>query len=294
VGEPFVVGVDVGGTTIKAARVSAAGSILDQRAIPTPAAEGPDAVVHALRSLITSLAPGALAVGVVMPGVVDVAAGVARYATNLGWQDVPLVRLIGDDTGLSVAIDHDARGAGLAERGYGLRLDDFLLVIMGTGVSCAIVREGRPVCGALGLAGEIGHAPVFPGGEPCACGQRGCLELYASAAGIARRYGVLTGRALPAADLGARLATDTAAAQIWGEAVEALALALTTSTLLLDPAAIVLGGGLAGAGDMLRDPLVTALGEHLLWRPVPRVEVSPIADRLGLLGAAQLAWAAAG
>ena len=142
-------------------------------------------------------------------------------------------------------------------------------------------------------AGELGHVPVHPGGEPCACGQRGCLEVYASASGIARRYSARTGASATAAEVVARAASDVLAGAVWQEAVDALALALTTATMLVDPGAIVLGGGLAGAGAALRDPLAAALSEHLRWRPAPPVEVSPIADRLGLLGAAQLAWEAA-
>src|SRR4051794_34881874 len=115
----FVVAVDVGGTSIKAARVSADGTLADARHAPTPVAAGPDAVVEAVREVIRSLAPGADAVGVVVPGVVDVAAGVARYSTNLGWRDVPLARLVSDDTGLPVAVEHDVRAAGLAERRLG-------------------------------------------------------------------------------------------------------------------------------------------------------------------------------
>src|SRR4051812_46664720 len=116
---PFVVAVDVGGTSIKVARVSADGEIGDARAVPTPVAEGPGAVVAAVRAAVRSLVDGAAAIGVVVPGVVDVAAGVARYSANLGWRDVPLTRLLADDTGLPVALEHDVRAAGIAERRAG-------------------------------------------------------------------------------------------------------------------------------------------------------------------------------
>src|SRR3954469_8061729 len=109
---PFVVAVDVGGTSIKAARVSVAGDIADARSVPTPVADGPEAVVAAVRALVRSLADGAAAVGVVVPGVVDVPGGVARFAANLGWRDVPLARLLAEDTGRPVALEHDVRAAG--------------------------------------------------------------------------------------------------------------------------------------------------------------------------------------
>jgi len=288
----FVVAVDVGGTSIKAARVSAAGELAAAAQVATPVADGPDAVVDAIRALVRSLADGAAAVGVVVPGVVDVAAGVARYAANLGWRDVPLAQLLAGDTGLPVALEHDVRAAGIAERRVG-RLagaGDALVLVIGTGIAGVVIARGDAVRGAIDLAGEIGHVPVYPDGESCACGQRGCLETYASAGAIARRYAARTGTTRSAEDIVARLADDADATAVWGEAVAALGLALATYTLLLDPAVIVLSGGLAGAGAVLRDGVVAALTERLLWRPVPPIALSPLAGRAGLRGAALLAW----
>ena len=293
---PFVVAVDVGGTSIKAARVSATGELTDARQAPTPVSEGPAAVVAAVRTMVRSLADGAAAVGVVVPGVVDVPAGVARYAANLGWRDVPLARLLGEDTGRPVALEHDVRAAGIAERRAGAlqHARDALVLVIGTGIAGVVVANGDAVRGATDLAGEIGHVPVYPDGETCACGQRGCLEHYASAAAIARRYAARTGTAGTAEQLVGRLAADPDAAAVWGEAVEALGVALATYTLLLDPQTIVLSGGLAAAGPVLRDGVVAALTARLLWRPVPPVQLSPLAGRAGLHGAALLAWDAAG
>ena len=288
----FVVAVDVGGTSIKAARVSAAGELADAARVATPVADGPEAVVAAIRALVRSLADGAAAVGVVVPGVVDVAAGVARYAANLGWRDVPLASLLAGDTGLPVALEHDVRAAGIAERRVG-RLagaGDALVLVIGTGIAGVVIARGDAVRGAIDLAGEIGHVPVYPDGERCACGQRGCLETYASAGAIARRYAARTGTTRSAEDIVARLTDDADATAVWGEAVAALGLALATYTLLLDPAVIVLSGGLAGAGAVLRDGVVAALTERLVWRPVPPVALSPLAGRAGLRGAALLAW----
>jgi len=294
----FVVAVDVGGTSIKAARVSAAGELADARQVPTPVADGPQAVVAAVRELVAPLAEGASAVGVVVPGVVDVPAGVARYAANLGWRDVPLARLITDDTGLPVALEHDVRAAGIAERRVGRLAGarDALVLVIGTGIAGVVVAGGDAVRGATALAGEIGHVPVYPDGETCACGQRGCLETYASAGAIARRYAVRTGVARSAEEIVGRLSddADADAAVVWGDAVAALGLALATYTLLLDPEVIVLSGGLAGAGAVLRDGVVAALTGRLLWRPAPPVELSSLAGRAGLRGAALLAWDAAG
>lgn len=290
-----VLAIDVGGTSIKGARFAESGEILAERAVATPVGDGPDAVVAAIVATARDLATsGTLAVGVVVPGVVD--DGVARYATNLGWRDVPLREVLSDALGVPVVVEHDVRAAGLAERTIGAARDtpDALVVVLGTGIAAVVVTGGATIRGARGLAGEIGHLPVHPDGEPCGCGQRGCTEVYASAAGIARRYGDRTGVARSAAELAASLASDPDAAAVWGEAADALGLALASCTLVLDPARIVLGGGLAAAGDALRAPVAAALGGRLTWRPAPEVVLSPLAGRAGLYGAALLARQATG
>jgi glucokinase len=284
-----VVAVDVGGTAIKAARFDAElrGSQLRTAATPPD----PAAVVSLLRSLVRDLAGGAVAVGVVVPGAVDADAGIARFAANIGWRDVPLRDLLAADTGLPVAVGHDVGAAGIAECAAGaLRgVDDGVLVVLGTGIAAVVRSGGRLVTGAQRLAGELGHAPVYPDGEACPCGQRGCLERYASAAAVTRRYAAAGGTAATAAEVVAGLDVDAAARRVWDEAVRALALGLASATMLLDPAVIVLGGGLAEAGEALRAPIAAALAELVRWRSVPRVELSPLGARAGLTGAAILA-----
>lgn len=289
---PDVLAVDVGGTTIKAARVDETGAVCAERATPTPVAEGGHAVLAAVREIAREVAvPGVVAAGVVVPGVVDADAGIARYAANLGWHDVALRDLLVSELGVPVAVDHDVRAAGRAEATLGRLLDvrHGLLVVIGTGIAGVLIDDGRAVRGAGGLAGEIGHLPVYPDGVPCACGQRGCTEVYASAAGIARRYGARTGVSRSAQEIAAALGADPDADGVWAEAAAALGLALAACVLLLDPSVIVLGGGLAGAGEALRAPVAAALTGRLTWRPAPPVEISPLGGRAGLLGAALLA-----
>lgn len=293
---PSVIAVDVGGTTIKAARVDRASTLLAESVHSTPVADGPAAVVTAVRTAVRELCTqDVVGVGVAVPGAVDAAAGVARYAANLGWRDVPLRELIAQDVDVPVGLGHDVRAAGRAELELGrLRgVSEGLLVVIGTGIAGVVMAHGDLVDGATALAGEIGHLPVYPDGEPCACGQQGCVEVYASAAGIARRYARRTGSRRPAAAIAEQLASDPGAAVVWAEAVAALGLALATCTLLLDPAVIVLGGGLSGAGEELRAPVAAALAERLAWRPAPEVTLSPLGGRAGLLGATLLAWQAA-
>jgi glucokinase len=295
-----VVAVDVGGTSIKGALIDATGRTVRTYEVGTPTAEGPDAVVAALRAVVGELAggvdAGVVGAGVVVPGVVDVERGVARYSVNLGWRDVALGEVLTHDLGVPVAVDHDVRAAGHAEGVLGLArgVADCLVVVIGTGIAGVVVAGGAPVRGATDLAGEIGHLPVYPDGDPCACGQRGCTETYASAAAIARRYLALTGRRLAAAGVLAARDSDPAAARVWADAAEALGLALTTYTMLLDPSLVVLAGGLSAAGAALREPVRDALAARLAWRPAPAVELSPLAGRAGQYGAALFAWRAAG
>ncbi len=302
-----VVAVDVGGTTIKGAVVSAAGEMLRPSETETPVASGPDEVVRAVRAFTRSLvdaagsagtgAPGEVAaVGVVVPGSVDAANGVARFAANIGWRDVPLRSLVSDDTGLPAVLDHDVRAAGLAEATLGSTggVGDALLVVIGTGIAGHLTVAGQPVSGSTGVAGEIGHVPVWPDGEPCPCGQRGCLERYASASGISRRYLDRTGRTAGADEILLLRPDDVVAEQVWREAIEALAVALASYTMLLDPEVVVIGGGLSRAGTQLLEPLRAALSERVGWRPCPRLELSTLGARAGLLGAAILAAGAAG
>ncbi|HEU5007676.1 MAG TPA: ROK family protein [Jatrophihabitantaceae bacterium] len=294
-----VVAVDVGGTNIKAALIDGSGASLRESVVPTPVASGADAVVGAIRSTVRELADAAdslAGVGVVVPGDVDADAGIARFSANLGWRDVPLRALLREDVGMPAVLDHDVRAAGLAERMIGLARGrrDCLVAVIGTGIAGVITSAGRHVPGARSLAGELGHMAVWPDGEPCPCGQRGCLERYSSAAAIARRYAQRGGEPVDAAEVVARAGSDPVAAAVWSEAVEALGISFAACTMLLDPELIVVGGGLAAAGDALLEPVRAALASRVVWREVPAVALSSLGSRAGLLGAALLAWQAAG
>jgi glucokinase len=289
--------IDVGGTGIKAAVYDGDGAVLRRLERPTPAAEGPEAVVGAVRAVARELADNdVVAAGVVVPGSVDVTAGIARYSANLGWRDVPLRDVLIADLARPVTLEHDVRAAGFAESvlGRARGVDDCLVLVIGTGIAGVIRAGGTMLRGASDLAGEIGHIPVFPDGDVCACGMRGCLETYASAAALARRYAALSGRAADARTIAATRAGDPAAAQVWSDATRALGIALVTYTMLLDPTTIVLGGGLAEAGDALLAPLRDELAHRLVWRTVPDVALSALGARAGQLGAAILAWQSVG
>jgi glucokinase len=282
-----VVGIDVGGTTIKGGRFAVDGALLDRVEVQTPAAGAEIASAVAAVGLQLRTAQ-TIAAAAVLPGMVDRAAGVVRWSVNLGWRDVPLRSQLEGELGVPVAIEHDVTAAALAE--HEAIGSDLFYVGLGTGIGAACVVDGSMVAGATGLAGEIGHVPVRTDGEPCACGRRGCLEVYASASGVARRYVAAGGPAgATAADVVAARQTDPAASHVWTEATMALAIALATATLLMDPPRIVLGGGLAEAGDALTAPVRTALTEQLPWRPPPPVSSSVLGRDAGIRGAALVA-----
>lgn len=294
-GEPLAIAVDLGGTAMKGAVVSEAGAVLAELTRPTP----PDDILGSLVTLLhdlRGLAPDeVVGAGVATPGMLDEERGVVHYASNLGWRDVPLLDILRTELGLPVAVGHDVRAAGLAERRLGAArgYDDFVLIPIGTGVAAALVTAGGTITGATGAAGEFGHIPVVPDGEPCTCGQRGCLEVYMSGAGVARRYAEAGGAALSTRAIVARLGSDPVADRVWGEAVTVLAQGLVTMTLMLDPGVIVLGGGVSQAGEAMFGPLEREVAAGLAWRNAPAIVQSALGGDAGRTGAGLLAFGAA-
>jgi len=292
-----VVALDVGGTLMKAAVVDSHGQVLVNDFRPTPAEHAAEGVVSYAAEVVSRV-PDTVAVGLVVPGLVDEERGVVHYAANVGLQDVPLRDLAQRRLGLAVSLGHDVRAGGLAEGMFGAArgVDDFLFLPIGTGMAGAIFVGGQPYAGSVGQGGEIGHAPVLPNGEQCRCGQRGCLETYASAASIARRYvqqggppGTTTQEIVSRASNG-----DLIARRVWADAVAALACALATYTMLLDPELIVIGGGLGESGEALLGPLGKELAERLAWRDPPALVGAALGASAGTFGAAILAWRAVG
>jgi glucokinase len=296
----LVIGVDVGGTTVKAGLFDSDGVEYRRSERPTPRHLGPDAVITTTLNAIVELraqvpqAARLLAVGLVVPGVVDAQQGIAVYAANLGWRQLPLRQIVADAVGLPVILDHDVRAAGLAELELGAArgLQEVLFVALGTGVAAAVITRGQVSAGATGRAGELGHLPVFPEGEWCACGQRGCTETYASAAALSRRFSAASGIAdVPAHDVISRAAAGAPLADgIFNDAITALGRALVNYVLLMDPQLILIGGGMAASGAVLLDPLTREVQAGLAWRPAPTISKGRFAGDAGRRGAGILAW----
>lgn len=298
-----VIALDVGGTGMKAALVGADGELLHQARRATGRDRGPDAVVAGILGFAAELrAHGverygepASAAGLAVPGIVDETEGVAVYSANLGWRDVPLRALLAQRLGgLPVALGHDVRTGGLAEGrvGAGRGTDRFLFVPLGTGIAGAIGIDGRVETGAHGFAGEIGHIVVRPGGAPCPCGQRGCLERFASAAAVGEAWATACGDpGADAADCAQAVESgDVRAREVWQEAVDALADGLVTALTLLDPRTLIIGGGLAEAGETLFAPLREAVRRRVTFQKPPSLVPAVLGDTAGCRGAGLLAW----
>ena len=296
--ETVVVAVDVGGTSIKGGLVGPHGSVVHSARWPTLTAEGPVAVLETIVGACEALVRTArwlgltpVACGVVVPAVIDEPAGVLIFSANLGLREVPLRDEVARRTGLPTTLGHDVRAGAVAEArlGAGRGTGRMLFVGLGTGIASAFVTDGRVDPGAHGGSGELGHIPVRTGPQalPCTCGGQGCLERYASAAAIARAYG---DPAVDAAEVVRRARDgDERAARVWQEAIEALAAGLLVAIALYDPSLVVLGGGLAGAGALLVEPLEKELVKRRTFHQLPDLALAELGDQAGCHGAAQLA-----
>ena len=290
-----VLAFDVGGTDMKAALLDEQGRMLQSRRVPTPldGVRTGERVVDEVARLaeeLTSAHPGVrpTAAGLLVPGHVDDVRGIGVFAENLGWHEFPFRERAQAALGMPVGFGHDVRGAGEAEHRMGAArgFDDVVVVTIGTGIAAAVFVDGQLYTGG-GLAGEIGHDRVAEG-PICACGGRGCLEAVASAAAIARRYTLRTGRAVAGAKevLELMRAGDANAAADWATALDALALGISHVVALLAPQAIVIGGGLSEAGEELLQPLRERLDDILTFHRRPQLIKASIGADAGLFGSA--------
>lgn len=323
-GMSYYLGIDLGGTSIKAGVVDAAGTLLAERSHATPR-DGFASVVAAIHEVAERVVEDSgvdrqqvVAAGVGTPGLVDASRGVVRDAPNLvGFREAPLGPSLAEKLQCAVSIENDANaaafgetwaGAGAAGRD-GQHVTDLILLTLGTGVGGGIVSAGRVLHGCHGLAGEVGHMIVVKEGRPCGCGQRGCLEAYASASAVARRAeeAAMQGRWEKPSEGGepidaeavfiAAAAGDLVAREIVSGAAEALGLACLNLCRVLDPRMIVLGGGMAAAGQ----PLLVAVRDvyrRLTWRLAAgsqvRFELAVLGNTAGMVGAAGIACNACG
>jgi glucokinase len=265
-GGDIVLGIDIGGTkTALLAWDATADDVLAQDVFPTPAEIGPKAMVDRLVAAIGTLLAGCgqeranlRGIGVAVPGLVDAEAGVVLTAGNLaGWSRVPLCDLLESQLRIPVIIEHDANAAALGERwrGAARNLESFAFVALGTGIGVGIVLNGQLHRGAHHAAGELGDLVVgreYLGQER---GGQGNLAQLIGGKTLRRRAKQATGDDLSAADVMTRAEDDAELAAVADEVADYLAMAIIAIAALLDPEAIIVGGGTAEAGEDLLDPV---------------------------------------
>lgn len=297
-----VLGVDIGGTNIKIAAVSAGGRVLARGVIDTLPERGAGHAFGRIHDAARTLAggTGVSAVGIGCAGLIDAKRGVLRTSPNLpGWTQAPLARLAARHFSVPVTVENDANCAAFGEsfvRGTGGR--NLVAITLGTGVGGGIIVDGAIVRGVSGFGGEIGHMTVDPNGPRCRCGARGCLEAYAGSYGIvaAARRARRGKRATPAtarAVFDAARAGDPACRAAVREAGAHLGIAVASILDVLNPSVVVVAGGIAGAFDLLEPHVRRAVAVHAFRQTAAdaAIERSRLGNDAALVGAAMLARA---
>jgi len=301
------IGLDVGGTFLKGARIDGAGRVADRLHQPVAKAS-PQDMLEQLATAVRTLEAGesVAGVGIGLPGIVDRAASRVRVSPAVPVLDaLPVGEEILSRTGLPVFLENDANAAALAEAwlGAGRGAENMLLLTLGTGIGAGLVLGGRVWSGRSGYAGEIGHIQVDPDGVPCPCGSRGCLETVAGAKGwtraaeamIAARGSSLKGKDLDQrAIIEAAREGDAVALEVVERAAQALGVGIAAVLDLLNIERVVLAGGVAAAGPFLLDKIV----DETRKRTYPQVfadcsfRPAELGGDAGVVGAARVAMAA--
>lgn len=310
----YSIGVDVGGTKVLGGVVDRDGSILARARRDTPAQGGVEltqAIADVARELMDGFAVES--VGISAAGFVSSDRKTMLATPNIaGWDGVNLDRELSALIGLSVVIENDANAAawGEARFGAGRAEDHLMLLTIGTGIGGGIVTDGELYRGAFGIAGEFGHMRVVPEGRLCGCGARGCFEQYASGSALLRHA---RERVSASPEVGRNLLSlgDGTVAGMTGEHItdaaregDAVALAAFDTTaqwlgagiasllVLLDPACVIIGGGVIDAGEILLAPTRAAVERYMPFagkHPTPRIIAAQLGNEAGLVGVADLA-----
>ena len=301
------VGIDLGGTFIKGGLVKASGEILKETQIPTEADQGPDHVLGRIAALVKELSQGVeiAGVGIGMPGQIDVDKGICHYSPNLpGWEELEVGPPLEKAIGCPVILDNDANVAALGEYAFGAGKGApfMLMVTLGTGVGGGLIMNGEMVRGAKGLAGEFGHCAIEIGGRKCGCGRRGCIEAYANQNGViqtlkekldAGQFSVLAAKSDPDTRdvFDAAKAGDCVAIDVFRQTGDYLGVALADMANLLNLQRVVVGGGVANAGDYILEASRQRVKQDALGVAAEGFEIVPaqLGNKAGLVGAAFLA-----
>lgn len=297
------IGIDIGGTTIKSALVQDGAIVRRGGIIDTQECAGPGAIVDALVGVISELQTDARAVGIGLPGIVDSVNGIVHELTNVpGWTDVPLRQILRDRTGLPVTIENDANAMAYAEWRYGAAREakHVICITLGTGVGGALILDGRLYRGANLGAGEIGHLSIDYRGLPGPYGNAGGLEEYVGNLQIAARaqehyrsIGIekTIEECEPALLSQAAQKADPVALALWSEVGVEIGAALASVIWLINPDAIVIGGGVARAGELLLEPIrkTIRMRTQEVFHKSLRVVPAALGNDAGIIGSALLA-----
>ncbi|MDL2205704.1 ROK family protein [Eubacteriales bacterium OttesenSCG-928-N13] len=309
------IGIDLGGTGIKVGVVDEDGTILLKLSAPTGVERGHEAVIHDMAQLtLQAIEQSGVpmeeidSIGIGIPGIYDIQRNIVPFCTNLFWHEVPLVQLMQKEIDKPVYVGNDASVAGLGETFAGsIRgVKDSVFVTLGTGVGGGVVLDGKLFTGHYGVGTEIGHMIIVAGGEMCTCGNTGCWERYASATALIR-MGVEAMRSHPdcliakeaegdESKVTGKLVIDCVrqgdkiAARAFDQYVYYLCVGLTTLVNAYDPEVIVLGGGIAGAGQILLDAVNEKLPGMIFCKKMPyaKIVLATLGNDAGIIGAALL------
>lgn len=309
----FIIGVDIGGTTIKVGLVNLKGEIIHKWEMKTNTDNFGSSIVDELSASLQSellnrkVTDNIIGVGVGVPGFIDGNTGIVYEAVNIGWKHLELSKLLSEKIGYPVFIENDANTAVLGENwlGAGNNAKNVIAITLGTGVGSGIIANGQIISGEWGAAGEIGHMIIQPNGYKCNCGRKGCLETIASATGIVReanKYIVnkpnselanyyYQKEAISAEDI-FYLATkgDVDCLEIIKQMTDVLGLAIANIAVILNPTKVIIGGGVSKAGELLRQPIEKAFINYALPRVSEncQIEIAQLGNDAGIIGAALL------
>lgn len=308
----LAIGIDIGGTKIAAGVVDEAGEIVASARVKTPRVG-----IGSVQSAVVELVQGLQqehevdAVGVGAAGFVNASRSAVLLAPNLGWEDVPLKENLESRLNLNVIIENDANVAAWGEYKYGAGrgLQDMVCITVGTGIGGGLVLAGNLFRGSHGVAAEIGHICVEPGGRLCGCGNRGCWEQYASGNALVREARYLAaerrneaskllalGDGTPEGVTGAHVSEaaqqgDPVALGAFDSVARWLGVGMADLTALLDPGVFVIGGGVSEAGDLLLGAVKRAYKDSVSGgdvRPIGEVRLAELGNKAGVVGAADL------
>lgn len=309
------IGVDLGGTNIGAGIVDETGKILLKDEIPTGASRPFEEVIRDMASLIEDIMQKGgytisdiESIGIGSPGSMDREQGKVVFANNLGWRHVPVRQELQKYIDLPVYLENDANAAGLAESVAGAcqGVKNSVTITLGTGVGSGIIIDGKPYSGSHGVGAELGHIIVHAGGIQCNCGNKGCLEQYASATALIRE-GRKAAQESPDSLIGksvdgdidkinakviidAAKEGDSVALELFDTYIYYLTMGIVTTINMLDPSIIAIGGGVSRAGDFLLDAIRKSLDEHIFYKdkPFAKIYLSELGNDAGIIGAAML------